>query len=369
MHCSRCSAISRAAARSRPGSNGIILPRAPVYGKNCALKRAGKPRSKRYCASGLARLRAGFKDPCRIRGERAARQTGVLCALVPGSFPSGPLAGFQPLIEKVQADDPAVRAALTEALHHVLSAEDFERAWSARSQLPAGGVFVMPAGHQISRAGVQLYAADSEQAGVLARAQEIERLERQARAQRARVDAASTRAAEAEAAQQAARRTLADLSAQYEKAVARAHALQLETQQCAQAHQSAAKRRAHLDEELLELDAHISAQRARIDEYAAHLEQADGQPAQLKKRSDEAKSAFDALDAGQAQARRRARASERAALEAQYAARAAQHRIDELGRAIQAANAQLERTQATLEQTRAELDALDPVAPKQRLDA
>src|SRR5260363_63331 len=172
-------------------------------------------------------------------------------------FPSGPLAGFQPLIEKVQADDPAVRAALTEALHHVLSAEDFERAWSARSQLPAGGVFVMPAGHQISRAGVQLYAADSEQAGVLARAQEIERLERQARAQRARVDAASTRAAEAEAAQQAARRTLADLSAQYEKAVARAHALQLETQQCAQAHQSAAKRRAHLDEELLELDAHI----------------------------------------------------------------------------------------------------------------
>src|SRR5260363_312509 len=121
------------------------------------------------------------------------------------------------------------------------------------------------------------------------RAQEIERLERQARAQRARVDAASTRAAEAEAAQQAARRTLADLSAQYEKAVARAHALQLETQQCAQAHQSAAKRRAHLDEELLELDAHISAQRARIDEYAAHLEQADGQLAQLKKRSDEAK--------------------------------------------------------------------------------
>src|SRR5260363_284472 len=199
-------------------------------------------------------------------------------------FPSGPLAGFQPLIEKVQADDPAVRAALTEALHHVLSAEDFERAWSARSQLPAGGVFVMPAGHQISRAGVQLYAAESEQAGVLARAQAIERLEPPARAQRGRVAAASTRAAGAEAAQQAARRALADLSAQYEKAVARAHALQLETQQCAQAHQSAAKRRAHLDEELLELDAHISAQRARIDEYAAHLEQADGQLAQLKKR-------------------------------------------------------------------------------------
>src|SRR5260364_115775 len=107
----------------------------------------------------------------------------------------------------------------------------------------------------------------------------------------------------------------------------------------------------------------------RIDQRARCLEQADGHLAQLKKRSDEAKSAFDALDAGQAQARRRARASEREALEAQYAARAAQHRIDELGRAIQAANAQLERTQATLEQTRAELDALDPVAPKQRLDA
>ena len=46
-----------------------------------------------------------------------------------------------------------------------------------RSQLPEGGSFVVKAGHVVTRVGVQLYAADSEQAGMLARQQEIENLD------------------------------------------------------------------------------------------------------------------------------------------------------------------------------------------------
>ena len=47
----------------------------------------------------------------------------------------------------------------------------------------SGGAFVVKAGHVVTRVGVQLYAADSEQAGMLARQQEIENLARQVRAQ------------------------------------------------------------------------------------------------------------------------------------------------------------------------------------------
>ena len=62
-------------------------------------------------------------------------------------------------------------------------ADDLQQALAMRSQLPEGGSFVVKAGHVVTRVGVQLYAADSEQAGMLARQQEIENLARQVRAQ------------------------------------------------------------------------------------------------------------------------------------------------------------------------------------------
>jgi chromosome segregation protein len=54
---------------------------------------------------------------------------------------------------------------------------------AARSRLAAGEVVITREGHAVSAHAVAFYAPDSEQSGLLARAQEIENLVLQLRAQ------------------------------------------------------------------------------------------------------------------------------------------------------------------------------------------
>ncbi len=94
-------------------------------------------------------------------------------------------ADFVPLLTRVQSAGSArVSSVLQEWLDNIYIANSLEDAIHRREKLPAGGALVTQEGHLVSRVGVQLYAADSEQSGMLARAQEMEGLEKQLRAQR-----------------------------------------------------------------------------------------------------------------------------------------------------------------------------------------
>ncbi|MCM3500240.1 hypothetical protein M3669_13295, partial [Staphylococcus capitis] len=95
--------------------------------------------------------------------------------------PPAAVAGLRPVLSLVRIDDAGIRAVLNDWLGNVYVADDVAQALATRTQLPAGGAFVVKAGHIVTRVGVQLYAADSEQAGMLARQQEIENLARQVR--------------------------------------------------------------------------------------------------------------------------------------------------------------------------------------------
>src|SRR5262249_22223592 len=77
--------------------------------------------------------------------------------------------GLTSLLSLVRIDDPGIRAVLNDWLGATFVADDLGAALAARAQLPEGGVLVVKAGHMVTRVGVQLYAADSEQAGMLAR--------------------------------------------------------------------------------------------------------------------------------------------------------------------------------------------------------
>ncbi|TDV20890.1 chromosome segregation protein SMC [Paraburkholderia caballeronis] len=268
-------------------------------------------------------------------------------------------AGMTPLLSLVRIDDAGMRAVLTEWLGSTFVADDLAQALAQRAQLPAGAAFVVKAGHMVTRVGVQLYAADSEQAGMLARQQEIENLARQVRAQALLADEARAASVRAEAAHSQAAQALTELRQQAERATQRVHALQMDVLKLTQAHERYTARSTQIREELEEIAAQIDEQRALRAESEANFERHDGELAELQARFEDNQLAFEALDEELASARTNARDLERAAADARFAARNMANRIDELRRNIQVAHDQSERVAASLEDARAELETIN----------
>jgi chromosome segregation protein len=268
-------------------------------------------------------------------------------------------AGLTPLLSLVRIDDAGLRAVLNEWLGSTYVAADLAEGLAQRTQLPEGGAFVVKAGHTVTRVGVQLYAADSEQAGMLARQQEIENLTRQVRAQALLADEARTAAVRAEAAHTQAAQTLTEVRQQAERATQRVHALQMDVLKLTQAHERFTARSTQIREELEEIRAQIEEQRALRAESEANFERHDVELAELQARFEDNQLAFEALDEELGAARNEARDLERAAGDARFAARNMANRIEELKRTIQVAHDQSERVAASLEDARAELETIN----------
>jgi chromosome segregation protein len=268
-------------------------------------------------------------------------------------------ANWRPLLSLVRIDDAGLRAVLNDWLGLVFVSDDLTQALAARAQLPEGGSLVVKAGHVVTRVGVQLYAADSEQAGMLARQQEIENLARQVRAQALLADEAKSAAIRAEAAHTQAAQTLTDVRQQAERATQRVHALQMDVLKLAQAHERYMQRSTQIREELEEITAQIDEQRALRGESEANFERHDTELAELQARFEDNQLAFEALDEELTAARAQARDLDRAATDARFAARNMASRIEELKRSIQIAHEQSERVAASLEDARAELETIN----------
>ncbi|CAB3771747.1 chromosome segregation protein SMC [Paraburkholderia solisilvae] len=283
------------------------------------------------------------------------------------AFYSPPLAGqpaaapgtLRPLLSLVRIDDAGLRAVLNDWLSSAFVADDLAQALQMRAQLPEGGAFVVKAGHVVTRVGVQLYAADSEQAGMLARQQEIENLTRQVRAQALLADEAKAAAIRAEAAHTQASQTLNDARQQAERATQRVHALQMDVLKLTQAHERYMQRSTQIREELEEITAQIDEQRALRAESEANFERHDGELAELQARFEDHQLAFESLDEELTNARAETRDLDRAATDSRFAARNMANRIEELKRSIQVAHEQSERVDGSLEDARAELETIN----------
>ncbi|SAL43715.1 chromosome segregation protein SMC [Caballeronia telluris] len=267
--------------------------------------------------------------------------------------------GLRPLLSLVRIDDPGIRAVLNDWLGTIFIADDLAQALAARAQLPEGGAFVVKAGHMVSRVGVALYAADSEQAGMLARQQEIENLTRQVRAQALLADEAKAAAVRAEAAHTQASQALTDARSAAERATQRVHALQLDVLKLTQAHERYTQRSTQIREELEEIKAQIDEQRALRAESEANFERHDAELAELQARFEDNQLAFEALDESLTNARQEARDLERAASDASFAVRGLAAKIEEYKRNIDTAHDQSERVAGALEDARAELETIN----------
>jgi chromosome segregation protein len=259
-------------------------------------------------------------------------------------------------------EQAGLKALLNDWLEGVYTTAHIDEALAARAKLTHGEVIMTREGHAVSQFAVSFYAPDSEQAGMLARAQEIENLERQLRAQvliaeESRSALVRTEAAYTDASQrlQAARREATDSQT-------RAHQLQVELLRLSQLVEQTSTRREQLDGELAEIDAQQEELNERGATGEARFEALDMQLATTQERHADLDEAVITAERKLAEAREQLRSLEREAQEAQFASRSLAARRGELQRGIETAAQQLAANQQSGVQLQEEMTRLTDVS-------
>ncbi len=266
------------------------------------------------------------------------------------------------LSDKLRLNDAGLSALLGDWLEGVYTAESLDEALAGRDRLTHGELIMTRSGHAVSQFAVSFYAPDSEQAGMLARAQEIENLDRERRAQALISEDARSTSVRAEAAYTDASQRLLTARREASEAQTRAHQLQVELLRLTQHAQATDARRAQLEEELAEIDAQLESLEERRAIGEARFEELDVQLGQTQERHAELEDAVMAAERRLADAREQQRALERQAQEARFQARALAARRDELTRAIATARAQIESNLQAGQQLELELGSFNDAA-------
>ncbi|GAB4397122.1 MAG: chromosome segregation protein SMC [Rhodoferax sp.] len=283
----------------------------------------------------------------------------VLQATAPPQAQAGP---GQPLLARVRVRQPQLHAVLAHWLHGWRTADDLSEALAQRAALGAGENLVVPQGHAVDRVGVRFYAGDTPQAGLLARAHEIEQLRHTQALQAQQADAAQAELARAERALAELQAQLATLRRDEAAHQAQVHALQLEVLRQTQRVEQARQRSVQIDTDLAELDAQLEQLQARGSDDEAQFEILDAQLAQTQQAQVDLDDAMLAAERRLGDAREQLRHIERQAQEAEFAVRSLQARHAELERAIENAVAQADLTSAEIQKVLEELDRLDDAA-------
>ncbi|MDH6594223.1 chromosome segregation protein [Variovorax sp. TBS-050B] len=286
------------------------------------------------------------------------------------AFYSPPTAGAPPeagttlprLSSLLRLNDAGLQGLLTDWLRGCYTAQSFEEALAQRGTLQPGEVIYVQSGHAVFSHSVNFYAPDSEQAGLLARQQEMENLERQLRAQTLISEEARTALVRAEAAYADAAQRLVSARREAAETQSRAHGLQVETLRMTQLAEQTRARSEQLAADLAEVDAQLEelqekrmAAEGRFEELDMQLADSQERHAQLDERVIEAGRALTA-------SREQHRSLERQAQEATFSQRTLEARRAELNRAIETAAQQIVALTDEEERARAELGRLSDAA-------
>jgi len=262
-----------------------------------------------------------------------------------------------------------LKALLGDWLEGVYTASSVEEALAQRAQLTHGEVIMTREGHAVSQHAVAFYAPDSEQAGMLARAQEIENLGRQQRAQALIADDCKSASVRLEAAYTDATQRLQGARREAAEAQTRAHTLHVELLRLSQQAEAATTRRDQLADELAEIDAQLEQLEERKATAEARFEELDIALGTTQERHAELDDAVIAAERQLSDAREQQRSLERQAQEARFQARALAARQGELQRSIETAAAQVAANLQAGEQLQLELGSFDDAAAQSGLQA
>ena len=240
----------------------------------------------------------------------------------------------------LRSGDAGQSAVLRDWLQGCYTAANLEEALAQRVQLQNGETIYVAAGHAVSKYSVSFYAPDSEQAGLLARAQEIENLEKQLRAQALICDEARQTLQRAEATYADASQRLVQLRRDAVASQSRFHELQVESQRLHQLAEQARARKTQLADDLVEVDAQLEDLQERRVMAEARFEELDMQLAGTQERHAQLDEHVIQAQRRLTESREQQRTAERRAQEAEFALRSLQARQAELLRAVETASQQ-----------------------------
>ncbi len=271
-------------------------------------------------------------------------------------------AGLTPLSAMLRISDPELRTLLQSWLGNVFIATDITQALAIRTTLPAGAMLVVQGGHLVDAYSVRFYAPDSEQAGLLARQQEIENLQREIKAHQLIADQSRSAVAQAESAWQQLSQALPPARQRVAEVTRRLHDLQLEFTRVQQQVEQTRERSGRLAQDISEIASQQEELRATRMDAETRFEELDAELGIQQQAYAEAEMAGEALADQAESARSRLRDQERGAQEAEFAERGIRARIAELQRNRQLATEQATRAKLELLGLESELVTLDAAA-------
>ena len=279
---------------------------------------------------------------------------------LPGRF--NPELNLKPLADLLRLNDSGLSAVLLDWLHGCYAALTLDDALASREHLGAGETIYVMSGHAVTLHSVSFYAPDSEQAGMLARAQDIENLEKSLKAQLLISDEARAALARAEVRYHEASQHLATARRDAGEGQNRSHALQVELLRLTQQAEQAQARSSQLQADMAEIEAQLDDLQERKVTAEARFEELDLQLAQSQQRHVELDDRMTAAERRRAESREQQRSLERQLQEAQYALRSLAARGEELARAKGIAASQAASIEGEQERARAELARLNDAA-------
>ncbi len=322
---------------------------------------------------GALRERMGALEVSRLDMVRAFGNDAPPAKLAFFSPPAAAAAESASLLPRLsdllRLNDAGLKAVLCDWLHGCYVAPSFEDALLSRDKLQPGEVIFAKSGHAVGPYGVSFYAPDSEQAGLLARAQEIENLEKQLRAQALISEEARSALIRAEATYAEASQRLVLVRRESTETQGKAHELQVETLRLSQLVEQTRARSeqiasdmAEVQDLMEELQERRVAAEARFEEFDMALADTQERHAQLDER-------VMLQERKLSQCREQQRSLERQAQEAAFALRSLDARKAELSRAIETALQQMEAIKSETQRADVELARLTDAAAQAGLQS
>ncbi len=282
-----------------------------------------------------------------------------LGAVVP--LPAG-AGGLQRLADWLRLQDAGLRAVLADWLQGCYTAPSLDEALALRGQLQAGEAIYLPGGHAVTPHSVGFYAQDSEQSGLLARAQEIEHLTKELRAQTLIAEEARSALLRAESSYADAAQRLTSARREATETQNRAHELQVEHLRLSQLVEQTRARSEQIGADIAEIEAQLADLQERRVLAEAGFEELDMQLADTQERHAQLDERVIESERKLNECREQQRRLERQAQEATFSQRSLEARRAELARTLDTASSQAAALADERVRAQAELERLSDAA-------
>ena len=266
------------------------------------------------------------------------------------------------LSQWLKVHDASLSALLGDWLQGCYTAAELDQALGWRPLLQPGEVVYVPEGHAVTAHSVSFYAQDTEQAGLLARAQDIENLEKQWRAQTLIAEESRTALVRAESAYAQASQRLEEVRQEASAAQSQAYGLQVEVLRLTQLADQWRERSQQIESDLAEVDALLMSLQQRRLLAEASFEDLDMQLADTQEREAQLGDRVIEAERKLTQCREQQRSLERQAQEAVFSQRSLLARQGELQRTVETAAQQMRDLDAEAIRARDELARLSDAA-------